>query len=88
MNYEQTVKVPQLPNHLVQIKADNDEILRRIEKFMERKKQEINLRNIKEFCRRDVTKPDDMQDSCARVDSVLLKRKDSKSHLQGKIRSN
>lgn len=46
---------------------------------MTRKRSEINISNIEEFCSKDRNP----EFSCARVDAVLQKRKDSKSHLQG-----
>lgn len=49
---------------------------------MKRKRDEINRCNIKDFCMRDIDV--ECEESCARIDSVLIKRKDSKGHLQGK----
>lgn len=46
---------------------------------MERKRAEIDVNNIKEFCCGDRTS----EYTCARVDAVVQKRKDSKSHLPG-----
>lgn len=37
------------PN-LVQIKADNEELKRRIESFISRKRQQVNNVNVQEFC--------------------------------------
>lgn len=78
---EQIVDVALIPQHLIQIKATNEEIDERIERFMERKRTEVNHANVRDFCRRDPSIEAD--DSCARIDSVLKKRKDSKGHLQG-----
>lgn len=75
--------MPPVAAHLVQIKAQNEEIEERISKYMERKRNEINLANVRDFCQRNINNLDDLKESCARVDSMLIKRKDSKGHLQG-----
>lgn len=79
IDFMQKVEAPYIPPYLVQIKASNEEVNNRIEKFMARKRSEIDIQNIKEFC----SVENDPEFSCARVDAVLQKRKDSKSHLQG-----
>lgn len=82
-NFVQEVKVSTLPVHLIQIRASEDEIMDRIDKFIQRKREEINRSNIRDFCSRD---PElEIEFSCARIDSVLLKRKDSVGHLKGTI---
>ncbi|XP_053985453.1 molybdopterin synthase catalytic subunit [Hylaeus volcanicus] len=68
------------PN-LVQIRATNQELYHRIESFIERKRQQVNIVNVQEFCcHRE--KNDKTEDSCARVDAILIRRKDSKSHVK------
>lgn len=74
------MKIPFVPSHLIQVKATNEELDQRIQKFIDRKREEINLANIRDFC---VKRKCDDEDSCARIDAVLVKRKDSKGHLQG-----
>lgn len=74
------MKVPFVSSHLIQVKASNEELDQRIQKFIERKREEINKANVRDFC---VKRKLDDPDSCARVDAVLVKRKDSKGHLQG-----
>ncbi|GJQ78363.1 putative catalytic subunit of the molybdopterin synthase complex [Trypoxylus dichotomus] len=76
----QEVRMPYTPPHLIQIKATKEEIDERIEKFMKRKRDEINRCNVKDFCMKDIDV--EYENSCARIDSVLIKRKDSKGHLQ------
>lgn len=78
---KQEVKVPFVSSHLIQVKASNDELSQRIEKFIERKREEINSSNIRDFC----VKRKLGSESCARIDAVLVKRKDSKGHLQGDL---
>lgn len=78
---EQTVEIPHVPQFLIQIKASNVDVNDRIEKFMERKRKDIDLSNISEFCCGDRNS----EFICARIDASVQKRKDSKSHLQGKM---
>ncbi|XP_047353560.1 MAP3K12-binding inhibitory protein 1-like [Vespa velutina] len=68
------------PN-LVQIRASSDELKHRIESFIQRKRQQVNLVNVQEFCcyREQCN---EKQNSCARVDAILIRRKDSKSHVK------
>lgn len=82
-NVKQEVKVPFVPSHLIQVKASKEELDERIQKFVDRKRGEINNANIRDFCVK--RKLDNDEDSCARIDAVLVKRKDSKGHLQGNI---
>lgn len=77
----QEVETSIIPPHLIQIQTGSEEIEQRIRKFIERKRDEINKSNIRDFCFRN---PDtDDEHSCARIDAKLVKRKDSKGHLQG-----
>ncbi|XP_015171240.1 PREDICTED: molybdopterin synthase catalytic subunit [Polistes dominula] len=76
------IEEPALDDHnLVQIKANSNELKHRIESFIERKRQQVNLVNIQEFCC-NREQYDEKQDSCARVDAILIRRKDSKSHVK------
>lgn len=38
-------------NQLIQIRASSEELNRRIESFIERKRQQVNTVNVQEFCR-------------------------------------
>lgn len=67
-------------SHLIQIKASNDEIDRRIAAFIEQKRQEVDEYNRKEFC--SVFTDEDPDDSCARVNAVFLSRPGGKSHIK------
>lgn len=67
------------PN-LVQIRADSEELNRRIKSFIERKRQQVNTLNVQEFCCH--SERNDNENSCARVDAVLVRCKDSKSHVR------
>merc|ERR1712038_800640 len=67
----------------VQITASNEEIERRMEAFMERKREEINANNVLEFCSRHLINDEPNEFSCARTDSTgLIRKKDSASHLR------
>ena len=67
----------------VQITASNDEIERRIEAFIERKREEINTHNVLEFCSRHLVNDEPNEFSCARTDSTgLIRKKNSSSHLR------
>ncbi|KAH1015366.1 hypothetical protein HUJ05_013099 [Dendroctonus ponderosae] len=74
----QEVQNDYFPPHLIQIKAANEELNIRIEKFMERKRADINAHNNTEFFQRGR----EPEFSCARIDAIVVKRKDSNSHLQ------
>ncbi|KAF4520615.1 hypothetical protein B566_EDAN007480, partial [Ephemera danica] len=74
---------------LVQIKATPEEVRRRIECFISRKRQDVNRINIRDFCTRSLDSlgqqeegEEEVVESCARIDAVLVPRKDSKSHLR------
>ncbi|CAB4059392.1 MOCS2B [Lepeophtheirus salmonis] len=64
----------------IQITASNNEIQRRIDSFAERKRLEVDRNNILEFCNRHYS--DENEYSCARTDSVLVKRQGSTSHYR------
>lgn len=81
LNKEPEIKESSIPSHLIQIKANAEEINTRIDKFITRKRQEINESNIRDFCGRNTM--EEVDSTCARIDAKLMKRKDSKGHLQG-----
>lgn len=63
---------------LLQIRADESEIKRRIASFIGRKREEINSSNVHDFI--TDTEDDDMR--CARVNSTVYRIKGSKGHLK------
>jgi len=64
---------------LIQIKAQSDdEIKRRIEAFMQSKRNEIDERNIREFISPFSS---DHDSSCARVEAIYVHREGGKSHI-------
>lgn len=66
-----------IPTSLIQINADEKEVFRRIECFIEKKREEIDKSNVHDFIEAGID-----FDSCARVTSVIFRTKDSKGHLK------
>lgn len=66
-----------VPSSLIQINADEQEVYRRIKCFIEKKREEIDKTNVHDF----IETGSDV-DSCARVNSVVFRTKDSKGHLK------
>lgn len=63
---------------LLQIRADESEIKRRIASFIGRKREEINSSNVNDF----ITEIQDDEMRCARVNSTVYRIKGSKGHLK------
>lgn len=66
-----------VPSSLIQINADEQEVCRRIKCFIDKKREEIDRSNVHDF----IETGSDL-DSCARVNSVVFRTKDSKGHLK------
>ncbi|XP_033217682.1 molybdopterin synthase catalytic subunit isoform X2 [Belonocnema kinseyi] len=66
---------------IVQVRADSEELNRRIQAFISRKREQVNLVNVQEFCFHG-SGADETIESCARVDAILTRHKDSKSHMK------
>ena len=77
---EEAEEEVEIDSALVQITASRSEMDRRIEAFIERKRAELNNSNVLEFCNRHIS--EDPEFSCARVDSVLVGRREGKSHFR------
>lgn len=60
----------------MQVKVDENEMMDRINSFIELKRKEINESNLKDFI------DDANEDSCARVSGNVYRIKDSKGHLR------
>ena len=65
---------------LIQITASEDEVEARIEAFIARKRKELDSSNIREFCGRSAS-DDSSGFSCARTDSVVVRRTGSRFAL-------
>lgn len=72
----------QIPVTLVRINVDEDEMQRRIQSFIDLKRDEINKSNLRDFI-----VPADSE-SCARTASNVYRLKDSKGHLRVKRMKN
>lgn len=68
-----------VPKEMLQIRADEQEINRRVNCFIERKRKEIDLNNIEDFIEKNEKVEND--DSCARVYSSVYRIKGAKAHL-------
>ena len=84
------VEIDSVSQNLVQISADEKEIIRRIQCFVEKKREEIDLNNIRDFTTtntrvNDETVKEDAEEvfSCARTNGIFIKQVDSKGHLRG-----
>lgn len=74
-----------VPKHLFQIRADEAEIKRRLNCFIERKREEIDVNNVQDFIAKPMSNTGNQEeDSCARVRSTIYRVKGSNSHLKGK----
>lgn len=79
-----SVKGATVPSNLVQIHADELEINRRVNCFVERKRDEINENNLQDFIEPVPTNSADNADmTCARIRSTVYHTKDSRTHLRG-----
>lgn len=61
---------------LVQIMIDDSEVKRRIKSFIDKKREEIDRNNLRDFV------DNATEDSCARTSSNVYRIKDSKGHLK------
>lgn len=70
---------------LVQIKVNDCELNRRVECFLKRKRDEINLYNINDFKKQSFKNESEEvpEESCARTQSFLIKQQQSNGHLKG-----
>lgn len=77
----------QLPKNLIQIHADEAEVRRRLNCFVERKREEINETNVKDFIepQKETAGDTDPEETCARVRSSVYRYKNASSHLKGNV---
>ncbi|XP_045452901.1 molybdopterin synthase catalytic subunit [Melitaea cinxia] len=79
-------KTPVIENtidkNLVQINVSSEELQRRIQNFIERKRKQVDISNIHDFIpSKSENEAEDME-TCARVRTQFVKRTDSKGHLK------
>lgn len=72
-------------DRLVQIRVNDCELNRRVECFLKRKRDEINLYNINDFKKHSSTNESEEvpEESCARTQSFPVKQQQSNGHLKG-----
>lgn len=75
-----------LPKYLVQIGVDETEVHRRVSCFVDRKREEIDINNIRDFINNEKISTE-AESSCARVDSTVY-RKGIGNHLKGATMQN
>lgn len=88
LNFDEcVVESVTVPSNLVQIHADELEINRRVNCFVERKRDEINENNLQDFIEPLPTNSaDNAEDmTCARIRSTVYHTKDSRTHLRGEF---
>lgn len=82
-------KTPVIENtidkNLVQINVSSEELQRRIQNFIERKRKQVDISNIHDFIpSKSENEAEDME-TCARVRTQFVKRTDSKGHLKSRL---
>ncbi|XP_045776358.1 molybdopterin synthase catalytic subunit [Maniola jurtina] len=77
-------KIPESPidKNLVQINVSNEELEKRINNFIERKREQINISNIHDFIPSKGENETEDTETCARVRTQFVRRSDSKGHLK------
>ncbi|XP_037301044.1 molybdopterin synthase catalytic subunit-like [Manduca sexta] len=68
--------------NLVQINVSSEELQQRIQNFIERKRQQVNISNIHDFIPGEGESETEDTETCARVRAQFVKRNDSKGHLK------
>ncbi|XP_063627825.1 molybdopterin synthase catalytic subunit [Cydia splendana] len=66
--------------NLIQINVSTEELQKRIQNFIERKREQVNISNIHDFI--PGVEESETEDTCARVRTQFVKRSDSKGHLK------
>ncbi|XP_072929688.1 molybdopterin synthase catalytic subunit [Epargyreus clarus] len=72
---------PTVDKNLVQINVSSEELQKRIDNFIKRKREQVNINNIHDFIP-SKKEDDDDTDTCARVRTQFVRRSDSKGHLK------
>ncbi|XP_073950891.1 molybdopterin synthase catalytic subunit-like [Choristoneura fumiferana] len=72
--------VDHIDKSLIQINVSDEELQQRIQNFIERKREQVNISNIHDFI--PGKEEDQTEDTCARVRTQFVKRSDSKGHLK------
>lgn len=72
-----------VPQKLVQIRVNDAELSKRLECFVNRKRDEINSQNIIDFKHPPADSVPELSDSCARTQSTVIKQEKSNCHIKG-----
>ncbi|XP_047033471.1 molybdopterin synthase catalytic subunit-like isoform X1 [Helicoverpa zea] len=72
---------PPVDKTLVQINVSCEELQQRIQNFMERKREQVNISNIHDFIPNNEVESQETN-TCARVRAQFVRRSDSKGHLK------
>ncbi|XP_039757742.1 molybdopterin synthase catalytic subunit [Pararge aegeria] len=80
---KEQIKPPEnIDKNLVQINVSSEELEKRIQNFIARKREQVNISNIHDFIpSKGESETEDME-TCARVRTQFVKRSDSKGHLK------
>ncbi|CAB3248739.1 unnamed protein product [Arctia plantaginis] len=79
---KETKAVPPVDKTLVQINVTSEELQQRIQNFMERKREQVNISNIHDFIPSKADTEVEETETCARVRTQFVRRNDSKGHLK------
>ncbi|KAJ0173474.1 hypothetical protein K1T71_010623 [Dendrolimus kikuchii] len=77
----QSIEDNPIDKSLVQINVSSDELQQRIQNFIERKREQVNVSNIQDFIP-GVAESGEDTETCARVRTQFVRRNDSKGHLK------
>lgn len=69
---------------LVLINVSDEELHKRIQNFIERKREQVNISNIHDFIPSKGENETEDEEKCARVRTQFVRRSDSKGHLKSK----
>ncbi|CAG9789501.1 unnamed protein product [Diatraea saccharalis] len=71
-----------IDKNLIQINVSSEELQKRIQNFIDRKRGQVNLNNIHDFIPNKCESETEETDTCARVRTQFVRRSDSKGHLK------
>ncbi|XP_028168702.1 molybdopterin synthase catalytic subunit [Ostrinia furnacalis] len=79
---QQTGSEQILDKNLIQINVSSEELQQRIQNFIERKREQVNVNNIRDFIPTKGENETEETETCARVRTQFVRRSDSKGHLK------
>ncbi|XP_050354286.1 molybdopterin synthase catalytic subunit [Nymphalis io] len=78
---QSTIENP-IDKNLIQINVSSEELQQRIQNFIQRKRDQVNISNIHDFIPSKSENETEDIETCARVRTQFVKRTDSKGHLK------